>query len=183
MGFGGGFKVPLVEPRANGTCAHGPAGRPCPRVAHHPVRTWAQAEKFTSWDDPYTGVNPFLPTREHIPRSIMGKAGVCLSGACMAVVKTPLVVVIGALYLLGAALCSVVRSLPLRLALRRHWRAFSAACGAILTVRATTRPCDPAGPAAFLAGTAAASHHLPARTPPPPRPGLRPRERRVRQSP
>lgn len=69
-------------------------------------------EKYSRWADLTTGINPFVPHKQRFGDSLAAKGVRVLGGAALALVRLPLVAVVGAVVVLISAVTSVLVRLP-----------------------------------------------------------------------
>lgn len=73
-----------------------------------------QAEKFTRWNEPKSGINPFVPPRRRSPGNVVGKALKVLVGSAIALLRLPILLVLFVLLAIAGLLAKLVRRRPAR---------------------------------------------------------------------
>lgn len=68
-----------------------------------------QAEKFTRWNEPKSGINPFVPPRRRSPGNFVGKALKVLVGSAIALLRLPILLVLFVLLAIAGLLAKLVR--------------------------------------------------------------------------
>jgi len=71
----------------------------------------AQAERFTRWNEPKSGINPFVPHRRKWPHNLVGRCVKGVVGLALAVLRLPIVLVLFACLAVTSLLMKLVRVL------------------------------------------------------------------------
>ena len=76
---------------------------------HNTLCLRTQAEKFTRWNEPKSGINPFVPPRRRSPGNFVGKALKVLVGSAIALLRLPILLVLFVLLAIAGLLAKLVR--------------------------------------------------------------------------